>query len=296
MLKPMLASDIPVDLKFPVMAALKYDGVRGSVQDGGFYARSLKPIKNRHIQSCASPLFNNLDGELCVGNVHEEATFRRSTSGIMAADGLPDFSFNVFDCMGMNAPFKERYEELEAWFDQSTLPGWIHLIEHIMIYNRPELDEMCANALAQGYEGIVVRDPNGKYKHGRSTKKEGGLGRYVPWEKEEAIVIGFEEGKHNTNEATVNELGKTNRSTNAENMVPSGRLGAFYVRNVKPPHIEFKIGNGKGLTHELCTDIWQNQDNYMSQIITYKHKVVGGYDKPRQAQFMGFRDPIDMGE
>ena len=290
----MLASDIPINVPFPLMCSFKRDGVRASVQRATFYARSLKPIRNKFIQQFANPLYNDLDGELCVGKVNEEATFRRSSSGIMSANGEPMFSFGVFDCLNMDAPFKERYAALEHWFDASTLPPWLQLIPHRMIHNATELSDMVSEALELGYEGLVARNPHAKYKHGRATKVGQQLMRMVPWKTNEATVYGFVEGRHNTNSATKNELGKTNRSTNAENMIPSGKLGAFLVRDIEHG-FEFKVGTFKGMTHEFCKYVWENQDEFLNKILKYKHKAVGGYDKPRQPIFMGWRDKIDLG-
>ena len=294
LLKVMLGSDLPVKVRYPLLCSFKYDGVRASQQRVQFYARSLKPIRNKFIQQFAHPLYDNLDGELVVGKVNEEATFRRSTSGVMSTHGEPEFTFQVFDCLTLDQPFKLRYQALQDWFDHSTLPHWLQLIEHRWINSFSELEAMLREALACGYEGIVARDPEAKYKHGRATAKGGQLMRWVPWETAEAEVIGFEEGQHNTNEATINELGRTNRSTDADGMVPSGRLGAFLVRDIVT-EVEFKVGNGEGMTHAFCTEVWENQPKYMGKVLKYRHKVVGGYDKPRQAQFVGWRDPIDLG-
>lgn len=302
LLLPLLACDLPPNLKYPVMASFKYDGVCGMIQGNGdtvyptsaFYARSLKEIPNRYVQTFAEPRFNGLHGELVVGVPNEEATFRRSSSGIMTRAGEPDFAFYVFDCLNMpNNSYLTRYDALEHWFATGDQPAWLKFIPARVINSRIELDAMMKEAIDGGYEGLAVRTMETKYKHGRSTKTQGGIFRWVPWERAEATVIGFEEGQHNTNDATINELGKTSRSTDADGMVPSGRLGAFLVRNISD-NVEFKIGNGKGMDHAFCTYVWEHQDEFMGKIIAYKHKTVGGYDKPRQAQYVGWRDPKDL--
>lgn len=293
MFKPMLASDVPDNMPFPVLASLKLDGVRATCQNG-FKARSLKPIPNEYIQRQFYFNLNGLDGELIVGKENEEGTFRRSTSGVMSKKGSPNFTFNVFDCVVEN-PFNERYQMLSEWFKENDKPNWLKLIEHKIINNRQELDAMLEQALKCGYEGVVVRKIDGEYKHGRSTKREGLLLRLKPWDDAEAIVLDMVEQEHNTNEATINELGNTARSTHKENMIGKNTLGAFIVKDLTT-NIEFKIGNGQGLTDELRKEIWDNKSNVIGSIIKYKHLLVGGYDKPRLAQFMGFRDPIDMGE
>lgn len=294
--KPMLASDVPDNMPFPVLASYKLDGIRATGQDGKFRARSLKEIPNSFIQSHYMRLIDSMDGELIVGKENEEGTFRRTTSGVMSKDGEPDFTFNVFDCFDIEGDFNVRINTLKHFFHVNpSIPSWLKFVPHYLIEDRAELDRMLEHALQSGYEGIVVRKIEGHYKHGRSTKKEGLLLRLKPWEDAEAEILGFIEQQHNANEATINELGNTSRSTHQENMVGKDTLGAFIVKDLVTG-VEFKIGNGKGLTHALRKEIWDNLSLYDSKIIKYRHLVVGGYDKPRLAQFIGFRDRIDMGE
>lgn len=291
----MLACDLSGAPDFPILASPKLDGVRATCQDGMFRTRSLKSVPNQHIQSKYVDLLEGLDGELIIGCDHEEGTFRRTTSGVMSRAGEPEFTFNVFDCFTATN-YSNRYLMLKCWFESgecNEVP-WLKLIHHQVIYNQEQLDNFVAHCMDYGYEGVVLRKIDGAYKNGRATKKEGTYLRIKPWADAEAEIIDFFEGQHNENVATINELGRTQRSTHSENMVNSGRLGAFLVRDLKTG-VEFKIGNGKGLTHELREEIWNNQEKFKSKLIKYKHVTVGGYDKPRIAQFLGFRDRDDLG-
>lgn len=292
--KMTLASDLPAEPDYPLFGSFKYDGVRASYQDATWYQRSLKPVVNDFIQSHKCDAIEGFDGELVVGKPNEEATFRRTTGAVRRKKGEPDFKFYVFDTVQHSGDLELRQSFLNTCKAVFEFPEWVEIIKQRVINNKEELDAMVKEALDLGYEGLVVRKPALDYKHGRSTKKQQHLMRIVPWEKAEAIVIGFEEGRHNTNEAKKNELGRTSRSTNAENMIPNGLLGAFLCRNLSDG-VEFKVGNGDGMTDELRKEIYENQDNYLNQIITYRHKTVGGYDKPRQAQYVGIRSPDDMG-
>jgi DNA ligase-1 len=56
--------------------------------------------------------------------------------------------------------------------------------------------------------------------------------------------------------------------------------------------VEFSIGSG--FNDELRQDIWNNQDNYVGKIITYKHFPVGVVNKPRLPTFIGFRSEDDL--
>ena len=50
--KPMLAGKADLDnIKFPVMASPKLDGVRVIVHDGVVYSRNFKRIPNDHVQA-----------------------------------------------------------------------------------------------------------------------------------------------------------------------------------------------------------------------------------------------------
>lgn len=297
LLKVTLSSDLPEEPNFPLYGSFKYDGVRGSIQEQAFYMRSLKPVVNRYIQSQLDgwdlPRF---DGELIIGKPNETATFRRTTSGVRDHGGEPDFKFYVFDIMldkGDQRFFRARNRFLQNLSAIGQLPPWIEIVKQTLINNMAELFAFNKKALDLGYEGIVLRDPECLYKHGRATEKQGQFMRMVPWARDEAVVIGMEEQVTNNNPKTINELGRSTRSTHKENMVPNGKLGAFLMRHSNG--MEFKIGNGDGMTHEFRETAWSFKDFWMGKIITYRHKTVGGYDKPRQAQYVGIRSPDDLG-
>ena len=70
-----------------------------------------------------------------------------------------------------------------------------------------ELEKYEVDCLEIGYEGVILRDPNAKYKHGRSTVKEGGLIKVKRFSDSEARILAMEEQMKNNNEKKVNELG-----------------------------------------------------------------------------------------
>ena len=69
--KPLLACEVPLDeISFPVYASTKLDGVRALVIDGVVYSRSLKPIRNKHVQKLfGKKEYEGLDGELVVEDI-----------------------------------------------------------------------------------------------------------------------------------------------------------------------------------------------------------------------------------
>src|SRR5690606_8348078 len=86
------------------------------------------------------------------------------------------------------------------------------VVPHRLINNEAELLDYERVTVDAGFEGLILRDPNGPYKYGRSTAREGWMLKLKRFKDSEAEVIGVEEEMHNGNEAKVNALGLTERS------------------------------------------------------------------------------------
>jgi DNA ligase-1 len=145
--------------------------------------------------------------------------------------------------------------------------------------------------LEQGYEGVMLRDPAGPYKFGRSTLREGYLLKLKRFEDSEAEVLGVVERQANTNEATVSELGLTKRSHAKAGRVANGALGALKVRDIKTG-VEFEIGSG--FTESQRVSFWIRQRSLIGQLVKYKFFPVGTKDKPRHPIWLGWRSREDM--
>lgn len=294
-IKPLLATEAPEDIRFPVFASTKLDGIRGIIgKDGILYSRSGKPIPNKHVQAKIAELVKNLpearglDGELIVGEATAKDVFRVTTSAVMSHDGEPDFSYYVFDHVFFGQlPFTDRFANIQ----KLNLPKLIKIVDQSMISNREQLDAIEEKYVTEGYEGLIIRDPNAKYKHGRSSAKEGILLKVRRFKDSEAEVVGFEEEMENQNEAKTNVFGRTERSTHKDNKVGKGSLGSFYVRDVKTGQ-EFQVGTG--YTRDDRQSFWKDRQSLIGKIVKYRYFAVGVKDLPRFPVFQGFRDKRDM--
>ncbi|MCA8314715.1 ATP-dependent DNA ligase [Burkholderia multivorans] len=304
--KPMLAATLtkPELIKFPVWASPKIDGIRCVIFDGAAYSRSLKPIPNPYVQEVTT-LFarwlEGYDGELVVGSPTDPNCMQNTTSGVMKKSGEPDFTFYVFDRVA-DCSFDARQTILEDDFKAlyRLYPELdVRLVPQVLCASHADLDENEARWLAEGYEGMMIRSPDGKYKFGRSTEREGGLVKVKRFTDAEAIVIGFEEEMHNANEATRNATGRTERSTAQAGLVGKGTLGALRVvmpvdsRFPDSPSVVFSIGTG--FTAAQRRDYWQDRESLVGRIVKFKHFDHGTVDAPRHPVFIGFRHPEDMG-
>ncbi|MCP3017446.1 ATP-dependent DNA ligase [Cupriavidus basilensis] len=292
--KPMLAGEADVaKLAYPVYASPKLDGIRFVVKDGKLLTRSLKEVPNRHVFRQYSDFpYDGLDGEMILGNPTAEDCYRQTNSAVMSHHGEPDISMYVFDLHDTDRNYFDRYEMLRELVPslQKDAPR-IELLEQKLIKSADDLLEYEAKLLEEGHEGVIVRGLNSPYKYGRSTAKEGYLLKLKQFKDAEAVIVGFDELMHNANEATKNELGQTERSTHAENLVPMDTLGALVVRDVET-QIQFKIGTG--FTAEQRKLLWTRRHDLGDQLVKYKFFPVGVKVAPRHPVFLGLRSPLDM--
>jgi DNA ligase-1 len=251
----------------------------------------MKPIPNKYVQSLfGRPELEGLDGELIVGDPTAQDCYRVTVSGVMRESGEPDVTFHVFDTVDITeVPFRNRLHAVADTLWGMTAP--IQIVPHDEISNVQELDDYETWCLEQGFEGVMIRDPNGTYKQGRSTLKQGGLLKLKRFSDSEAEIIGFEERMTNTNEKLRDERGYSMRSTAQSGLVPSGTLGALNVRDIVSG-VEFSVGTG--FDDATRASIWAERGRLRGVLIKYKHFSIGNYDKPRFPTFLGFRAAMDM--
>lgn len=298
--KPMLAFDVQLGkVQYPAVALPKVDGVRGVNHLGKAHARSMKPIRNKFTQDWFSkPEFDGFDGEMAAEAPNHPRLCSLTTSATSEIKGEPQIQWWIFDDFREPwKPFIERIQsaharvrELQAkhnWWQIAAMP-------YRVVKDEAELLAYMNELLDDGYEGIIVRGMDKPYKYGRSTQREFGLGRIKPCVEELFKITAVEEAMENTNEAQVNELGRTFRSSSQEGMVPKGMIGKVHgawERDVEwNGQVLFKKGDavlmGPGtLSHDERKFYWENQQLFIGRLGKCKTFPIGVKDKPRQPRF-----------
>lgn len=272
-----------LDFSRGIFASPKLDGIRAYVRGGVVLSRQNKPIPNKFVQDQFKS-YEHFDGELIVGDPTDEMCYRKTMSGVMSEDGEPDVRFFVFDHLAdMALPYVKRYLKIVKPLGRREPLG------QVPISNLDDLRVFEANCLEQGYEGVIVRDPDAPYKQGRSTVNEGYLLKVKTFLDDEAVIVGFEERMANLNEATISETGRTKRSSHKANKVGRGDLGALIVE-----WKGFQFNIGTGFTDAEREAIWDNREKYHGKLVKFKYFPVGGYDSPRHPVYCGMRNPIDL--
>ena len=303
-LKPMLAGKATDEQiaklldKGPMEASFKLDGIRCMIQDGIALSRSLKPIPNKHVQSVIGRKeFYGFDGELIVGEPTNNDAYRNTTSRIMSENKKFKFSFWIFDYFLKNDTYANRQKEI-TFLKQVNLQKLIPEHDHTLkmlgtktINSMKELEEYEVSCLKIGYEGVILRDPNAMYNHGRSTAKEGGLIKVKRFKDSEATVLDVEEQMKNNNEKKVNELWRGQSSSHKANKSPKGTLGALVVKDVHSG-VQFNIGTG--FTNTIRDQLWFHREDIIGTTVKYKYFDIGVKEAPRHPVYLGIRIPEDM--
>lgn len=273
-------------VRYPVLVSPKLDGIRVLSRDGRLLSRKLKPIPNRALQMYfGRQEQHGLDGEFIHGDPRDPDAFLRTTKIVMSRDApIEDVRFYQFDNYSVpELPFKERLA-----FLVKRIPGY-EIVPHTLCANKEAVLECEREALELGFEGVMGRDPDGTYKFGRSTEREGGLWKLKRFEDAEAFILDVVEENANNNEATEDALGHTKRSSHKANKVGKGVLGALTVRGLNGTWKGSTFNIGSGFSAAERAELWNRRDKLLGQIVKYKFFPSGSKDAPRFPTYLGLR-------
>ena len=294
--KPLLGKEVNYDLiKYPTRPSYKLDGIRVVFyKTGQMFSRSLKPIRNiqlhkrfAHLKELAKRTNTTFDGEF----YSHKLTFQEITSQVMSMDKPLDDSleFHCFDCIVNDEPnmsFESRYQYYCR--ELQNIP-FINIVNHYYAISKDQIDAMFEIALKKGYEGLILRNIQGRYKFGRSTEREGFLLKIKPFKTFDAEIIGVEERMENLNESKTNELGESFKRNTVDAKKGTGIASTFVVKY-----------KGKEMKVTLTGDvqyrrmIWKTRNtSCIGRMIEYKAMLIGAKDVPRHPVFLRFRKDRD---
>lgn len=333
--------DFP-NIKYPVIGSPKLDGIRCLKVNGQMVSRNFKVIPNEYIANDLAKIIpDGFDGELLLRCIQRAATpnkkrdpndnttfeeetaqikalnekaikenkphlipFNFVTREVMRHEGEPDYVYYIFDYVQGDGsiPYQKRIEALKNKAENNDK---LIIVPTFVINNEEELSLAEQKCVDEGFEGLMIRDPNGKYytprylkkkaegkrADNRSNAKEGILLKIKRFEDGEAEIIGFQEARSNQNEKETGVFGYSERSSKQEGIVLTDTLGALLVRDLKTG-IEFKIGTG--LNDDDRDYFWNNREKELRQIVKYKCQPSGAKDKPRFPVYLGKRHVNDM--
>ena len=309
---PILAPNQEANLdkiKYPILASYKLDGIRCLFYKGQILSRSLKPIQNKQLKEKFEPLRKYSENNNCIldGEIYSPTlTFQEITSFVMTQDfedkktvkkygevlTIPDhLKFYCFDSVR-----EEKYEEefyvrcLKTQLITDNFPLLSVFVKQIDLYNKKEVKDYFRKALKDSFEGLILRDPNGRYKFGRGTLNEGLIYKVKPFRAFDAKITGVVQATKvvPNAEKTINELGRSVTSKKKDDRVLIEKASAF---NVLYEGKELKVT--LAMTDEEKEVVWKNRGEFIGRTIEYKGLCIGMKDVPRHPVMLRFRKDKD---
>ena len=250
----------------------KLDGVRviAVCRDGkcGLYSRNGKPLENfefirRQIEDVSLVIGNAisskefvLDGEVMSNSFQDLMKQVHRKSGAQTDDAV----FHIFDILHYGAFYKgqSRIVQRERLNTLTHIKHWVDMQPSLTIEDHMQIDlslneghnqmqRYAEECVAQGYEGIMIKDAGAIYECKRSTN-------WMKWKPVITVdleVVNVEEG--------------TGRNT--------GRLGALVCQGIDDGR-EIHVNVGSGLSDTDRDSYWANRDSLIGHTVEIKADAI----------------------
>jgi len=270
---PMLAhkfSEHGHKIKYPAAAQPKLDGIRciAILKDGRctLWSRTRKPITSMpHIIKQIEEGFPAgteiiLDGELY--NHQFKKDFEKIVSAVRKEkpeEGYELVEYHVYDVV-TDEPFSRRMLKLR-YMKSSWFEGSIVKVDTWVVENEDQVTDVFEKFRADGYEGAMLRNLEGKYANKRSYD----LQKVKEFDDDEFPIVGFEEGR-----------GKL-----------AGHVGSFLCRTKSGKDFLAKM---RGETSRL-KEFFDNHSLWTGKLLTVQYQGLTGAEKvPRFPVGLSIRD------
>lgn len=213
-IRPMLANKWPERkkyIKFPAIAQRKYDGVRCDVSfdDRAGRASALSRLGNAfpHLDHIRTEMNNVLrshpeahgDGEL----YSEDLDFNTLVGLVKRHELTPEdqqlmllVKYRVYDSIVLddaNMGFQDRWNLMDTLV-RNAGTRHVTMVENFIVNSEEEIYSLHAQFVGEGYEGIIIRNIDGKYA---INHRSNDLLKYKHFETDEFKIVGFEEAVGN---------------------------------------------------------------------------------------------------
>jgi DNA ligase-1 len=190
-------------IEYPCFVQPKLDGLRCIV----YLDTAAKKIKFQsrtgsefvgldHLAKFLTPVFSQnpntiFDGELYTDQMPFEelaGLIKKKTRSAIDGPRVEKIEYHVYDLVEIETPFVERFAKLR----QILSPlGSIRLVPAITVQTIAEFKTRFTEYVEQGYEGIMLRNIQGKYQQGYRSHD---LQKYKEFFEDEYVISGFKEG------------------------------------------------------------------------------------------------------
>lgn len=298
--KPMLATNIKItDLRLPVYASLKLEGVRGEFTPVGLYTRPMKQFGNKWVAAHFVELVEYCKerGIYVEGEFYRHGIPFNELSSITRRRQHPDTAklqlhiFDVYNPDDPGLPFRDRSYDIDRVVKEAGCPN-VYATDQRLMTDHDSIQKFYENAIEDGYEGLCFKHPNEKYKMGRSTKNEQKFLRIKAEDTYDGIVLEIVERLENLVESKPNELGFMSKAQDKDQKAHTG-MAAVAITKVKGISTPVRVTLSRGLSDFDREDIWEDRESYVGNHIRFVGIPVPGMEKPRAPRFDAWRTDLD---
>ena len=253
-------------VKYPCYLQPKLDGVHLiAVWVGGrvdLYLRGIKrEIDQAHIREALAPVISAsewesfyITGEMWTPGINRQEITSAVT--VQTDSGQKKIIFNVFDVFSVDypLPFEERYKLAIKLVREAKSP-YIKLVRAEIVRSRGEIENIFKEYVSAGYEGAIIRDPDGLYEFGLSREIRSYSAMKMKLRPDfEFEITGFKEG-----------VGK-NRGLIIFTAITSQKFFEEFCDAVKPEVREFSVS--PSWTEIERREAYTHGDDYIGKFAT----------------------------
>lgn len=215
----------------------------------------------------------NYDGELYVHGMEFEEIISRTRRSVELHEDYSAIQYHIFDYKSQDVQ-AERTAHLQGlfadWQASTELTYALQLVP-TKLCTKEQVAEQLDAYVAQGYEGIILRNPYASYTETRPFT----CLKWKPSKSDAYKIVGVEEA--------ISEEG-----------IPLGRVGALTC--VDRFGNEFRVGPGLGITHKEAEDMWAKKDALPGSFaqVYYQNLTTNGV--PRFGKFSLIVTPTNEGD
>ena len=314
--KVMLAPNKAIDFEsehlkkgYPFLASRKLDGMRAVSLEGKFFSRSMKPLRDGVQEAFEDFLSESnraglvFDGELYSHNLDFSqlmSILRRGGSEVPS-----HVKFHIFDVMsvaewkyGGERPFADRVSEYCNWVNHYWDRGdyaeafRAEPVNQFVCKNSEDIRLHFNDAIDEQFEGLMLRDPLGRYKHGRGTLREGLIYKFKEWVTVDAKIVGYKRAtrmkkEYADSDRGTDELGHSHRTSAKDTREEYDGIGSIVL--LSSDGVEFGAGIAKECDFKIT---WADRDAYLGRWVEARFMRHGAKDRPRFAGITRTRDDL----
>lgn len=203
-------NELPIitQIKYPIYVQPKLDGYRCIYRDGMLWSRSGKPFRNLNLPLHFKALFGVKDYVLD-GELYAHGIAFNNLQKILNTENAPipaTLKFIVYDCLHIanwdykicKKTYEDRLKDLRKVVNSQIADHQKVIdIANDLVQTSKEAVDIYKNCLQNGYEGVMLKAPDGLYQWKRTTVKSGEMLKFKPFKSVDLEVKEIYEGEGN---------------------------------------------------------------------------------------------------